>query len=99
MNIITPTEHEARTSTNNYEDGLVVLSSELQKKSKQKIFFLKLGDEGLLIHNMKKGKDVFATDRIGALNSAPLDVPGAVIPLLIASVLALRSGGSIWKQD
>ena len=97
MNIITPTEHEARTSTNNYEDGLVVLSSELQKKSKAKNIFLKLGDEGLLIHNMKKGKDVFATDRINALNSAPLDVSGAGDSLLIASVLALRSGGSIWE--
>ena len=98
MNIITPTEHEARISTNNYEDGLVVLSSELQKKSKAKNIFLKLGDEGLLIHNTKKkGKNVFVTDRINALNSAPLDVSGAGDSLLIASVLAIRSGGSIWE--
>ena len=67
-----------------------------KRNQKQKIY-LKLGDEGLLIHNMKKGKDVFATDRIGALNSAPLDVSGAGDSLLIASVLALRSGGSIWE--
>ena len=98
MNLITPTEHEARLSTRNNDDGLVVLSEELMKKSKSKNILLKLGADGLLIHNGKKQKGSILTDRINSLNSAPTDISGAGDSMLIASSLSLAAGANIWES-
>jgi len=97
MDLITPTEHEARISTRNGEDGLVVLAEALRQQSAAKNILLKLGEEGLLIHagNGKEGD--WLTDRVSALNSAPKDVAGAGDSLLIASAMTLASGGNIWE--
>ena len=97
MNLITPTEREARISTRNREDGLVVLAEELRSQSLAQNLLLKLGEEGLLIHASEKSRDGWLTDRVGALNSAPKDVAGAGDSLLITSAMALASGGSIWE--
>jgi len=94
MNLITPTEHEARISTKNYEAGLVILSEEIKKQSNAMNVLLKLGEEGLLINS---DNGTFLTDKIGALNSSPKDVSGAGDSLLITSALALTCGGTIWE--
>jgi rfaE bifunctional protein kinase chain/domain len=94
MNLITPTEHEARISTKNYEAGLVILSEEIKKQSSAMNVLLKLGEEGLLINSDNR---TFLTDKIGALNSSPKDVSGAGDSLLITSALALACGGTIWE--
>lgn len=94
MNLITPTEHEARISTKNYESGLVILSEEIKKQSSTMNVLLKLGEEGLLINS---NSETFLTDKIGALNTSPKDVSGAGDSLLITSALALSCGGSIWE--
>ncbi len=97
MNLLTPTEHEARISTRNHEDGLVILAELLKKQSASKNILLKLGDEGLLIHADSGKVGDWLTDRIGALNSAPKDVAGAGDSLLITSALTQASGGDIWE--
>ncbi len=94
MNLVTPTEMEARVSLRNSEDGLVILAEKLKRKSSAENILLKLGEDGLLIHS---GGDDWLTDRVGALNRAPQDVAGAGDSLLIASALALASGGNIWE--
>lgn len=48
--LITPTEREARTSTRNHEDGLVVLAEQPPQQASAENILLKLGVEGLLIH-------------------------------------------------
>ena len=97
MDLITPTEREARISTRNREDGLVVLAEDLRKQANAQNILLKLGEEGLLIHAGNSIDENWHTDRVGALNSAPKDVAGAGDSLLIASALTLASGGSIWE--
>jgi len=99
MDLITPTEHEARLCTRKHEDGLVVLSDEVQKKSLAKNILLKLGEEGMLIqpHNDGKTND-WKTDRIGAINKSPRDVSGAGDSLLIVSSMALALGANIWES-
>jgi sugar/nucleoside kinase (ribokinase family) len=73
------------------------MAETLRKQSEAKNIFLKLGEEGLLIH-ADNGSDMdWLTDRIGALNSAPRDVAGAGDSLLITSAMSLASGGSIWE--
>jgi len=97
MDLITPTEHEARISTRNREDGLVVLAEALRQQSAAKNILLKLGEEGLLIHAGDGKEDDWLTDRVGALNAAPRDVAGAGDSLLITSAMTLASGGNIWE--
>jgi rfaE bifunctional protein kinase chain/domain len=97
MNLLTPTEHEARISTRNRESGLVVLAEQLRKESIATNILLKLGEEGVLIHSNNENSSNWLTDRVNALNSAPKDVAGAGDSLLIASALVLASGGDIWE--
>jgi rfaE bifunctional protein kinase chain/domain len=96
MDLITPTEHEARLSTRNRDDGLVILAEALRKKSAARNVLLKLGAEGVLIHAYN-GKEEWLTDQVHALNSAAKDVAGAGDSLLIASAMTLSSGGNIWE--
>ncbi|MGK7873285.1 MAG: PfkB family carbohydrate kinase [Xenococcaceae cyanobacterium] len=97
MDLITPTEREARISTRNREDGLVVLAEKLRQQAKAHNILLKLGEEGLLIHAGNDIDQTWLTDQLGALNSAPKDVAGAGDSLLIASALTLASSGTIWE--
>lgn len=97
MDLLTPTEREARISTRNREDGLVVLADELHQQSSAKNILLKLGEEGLMIHAANGASSDWLTDRVGRLNTAPKDVAGAGDSLLIASALTLACGGSIWE--
>ena len=98
MNLITPTEREARISARNSEDGLIVLAEQLRQQSSAENILLKIGDEGVLIHaNDSNDDDSWLTDRVSALNSAPRDVAGAGDSLLISSALTMATGGSIWE--
>lgn len=97
MDLLTPTEREARISTRNREDGLVVLAEALRRQSSARNILLKLGEEGLLIHAGNGASPEWLTDRIGILNSAPKDVAGAGDSLLIASALTLACGSNIWE--
>ena len=97
MDLLTPTEREARISTRNHEDGLVVLAEALRAQSSARNILLKLGEEGLLIHAGNGNADDWLTDRVGALNTSPKDVAGAGDSLLITSALTLAGGGNIWE--
>jgi rfaE bifunctional protein kinase chain/domain len=96
-NLITPTEREARISSRNHEDGLVVLVEQLKKESCAQNIFLKIGEEGMLVHSGDINGNEFLTDRIYALNTSPRDVAGAGDSLLISGALTMAGGGSIWE--
>ncbi|MEY3694333.1 MAG: ADP-heptose synthase / D-glycero-beta-D-manno-heptose 7-phosphate kinase, partial [Pseudomonadota bacterium] len=57
MDLITPTEREARIATRDHEDGLVVLAEKLRKQAQAKNVLLKMGGEGLLIHAWDDAKE------------------------------------------
>jgi rfaE bifunctional protein kinase chain/domain len=98
MDLITPTEREARISTRNHEDGLVILAEALRLQSSAKNILLKLGEEGAMIHAVNgQAGDEWFTDRVNALNAVAKDVAGAGDSLLIASAMTLASGGNIWE--
>jgi bifunctional ADP-heptose synthase (sugar kinase/adenylyltransferase) len=96
MDLLTPTEHEARIATRNHQDGLVILAEQVRQQSGARNVLLKLGEEGMLILPTNEPGGGL-TDRLDALNTAPRDVAGAGDSLLIASALALASGGTIWE--
>ena len=96
MDLLTPTEHEARLSLRNHEDGLVVLAEKLRVRADARNIILKLGAEGALLHIQSDDQQLH-TDRIRELNSSPRDVAGAGDSLLISSAMTLAVGASPWE--
>ena len=97
IDLLTPTEREARVSTRDQESGLVVLAEAVRSNALVSKVLLKLGGEGLLIHSGKKSSQGWETDRIDALNQTPKDVAGAGDSMLVISAMALSLGCSIWE--
>lgn len=97
VDLLTPTEREARISTKNREDGIVVLTEQLRQQSQAKNILLKMGGNGLLIHPKNPGDSNWVTDQVEALNRLPKDVAGAGDSLLIGSALTLAAKGDIWE--
>jgi rfaE bifunctional protein kinase chain/domain len=96
VNLITPTEREARISMRNKDGGLIVLAEELRAQTGAKNVFLKMGGDGFIIH-APNNEDGWISDRVEALNNSPKDVAGAGDSLLTVSSMALVSGASIWE--
>ena len=98
MNLITPTEREARLACRNNEDGLIVLTSKLREECRAKNIIIKLGSLGMIIDVTNSKKNIHETDEIPILNNFPKDVVGAGDSLLILSALSLASGASPWES-
>ena len=96
MDFLFPTEHEARLSLRNYDDGLVVLSEKLSHQANAKNIFLKLGPEGVLLHLKNSASEHSQTDRLKALNKFPKDVSGAGDSMMITSLLSHSTGANEW---
>ena len=97
MDLLTPTEREARISTRNIEDGINVLAEQLRRSSAARNIFLKLGEEGALVCAELDQTQPWPPDRIEALNSNPKDVAGAGDSMLIAGSMALAVGATPWE--
>jgi rfaE bifunctional protein kinase chain/domain len=97
VDLLLPTEREARVSTQNREDGLVVLTEQLRQNSNAKVIFLKLGGDGVLIHAPNRSSNDYLTDQVEALNNFPVDVSGAGDSMLVTSALTFAVGGNVWE--
>lgn len=94
MNLITPTELEARLALKDKSSSLAVLSQNLQDAASAEQVIITLGSEGMLIQGPKDGS--MTTDRLPALNGSPRDVAGAGDSLFCLTSLALAAGADIW---
>jgi rfaE bifunctional protein kinase chain/domain len=97
MDLLTPTEREARLSVRNSGDGLNVLGETLRSAADARHVILKLGQEGALVCPSTGPDQPWPPDQIEALNPNPKDVAGAGDSMLIASGMALAAGASIWE--
>ncbi len=95
MDLITPTEREARLGLQDHESGLVYLLDTLQTVSKAKNIILKMGEDGILINSANE-QTGFKTDKVEALNPNPVDVSGAGDSMLISTSMALAAGANIF---
>jgi bifunctional ADP-heptose synthase (sugar kinase/adenylyltransferase) len=95
MSLITTKEREARLGICDQEIGLVELAEKLRIKSETRNVFLKIGEEGVLIHAETFSDSNWLTDRIPALNAIAVDVAGAEDSLLLASAMSLAGGATI----
>ena len=102
MDLIIPTEREARISLRNNEDGLIVIAEKLIQESKSKNLILKLGADGILIEDsiIKPAYKIRNryTDRLPSFNNTPQDVAGAGDSMLVGSSLTLAAKGNIWES-
>jgi len=97
MDLLTPTEREARLSTKNISDGLNVLAEKLRVGADAGNVILKLGQEGALVCPSRDSRQRWSPDQIEALNGDPKDVSGAGDSMLVAAGMALTVGASIWE--
>jgi len=97
VSLITPTEHEARHSINNYSDGLVRLSDKIREITRSENVVVTLAGEGLLVTTLDENGDM-TNDRLPALQSVPVDPAGAGDALLVTAAMGLAAGGTIWES-
>jgi rfaE bifunctional protein kinase chain/domain len=99
MVLITPTEREARLAVQDFDSGLVVLAKQLSSKCHAQHVVITLGAEGLLIQSGLAESNMWPTDRLPALNKAPIDVAGAGDSFLTCASMALATGANIWQAS
>ena len=95
MDLITPTEREARLALGDPNSGLAVLAEELHRKADADNVVITLGAEGMLV-NARDGENM-QTDRLRAFNNTPRDVAGAGDSFLTLAALCMRAGGNVWE--
>jgi rfaE bifunctional protein kinase chain/domain len=96
VDMITPTEWEARVATKDYNSGLVNLAEVLAERTKTENVLLTLGKEGMLIHT-SCSINRWVTDQLQSMNLAPKDVAGAGDSTLICASMGLAAGYDIWQ--
>jgi rfaE bifunctional protein kinase chain/domain len=98
MLLLTPTEREARLAVRDFGSGLVVLAEVLRNSARAKNVVVTLGSEGILVHAGQAGPGGWPTDRLPALNRAPMDPAGAGDSFLSCASMALVAGADIWQS-
>ena len=98
MRLVTPTEREARLAVRDFNSGLVVLAEVLRKSARARNVVITLGAEGVLVHAGQAGPGGWPTDRLPALNRAPMDPAGAGDSFLTCASMALVTGADIWQS-
>ncbi|HBJ82279.1 MAG TPA: ADP-heptose synthase [Verrucomicrobiales bacterium] len=99
MDLLTPTEMEARVSTRDHESGLVTLAESLRRQAGARNVFLKLGGEGMMVHVAKNCGEDWLTDQLPSFNRRPKDTAGAGDSLLAAAAITLALGGDMWQAS
>ncbi len=97
MNLITPTEREARLACRDNEGGLITIAEKLRRESIAHNIIIKLGSLGLIVDINNKKNGVHETDKIPVLNNFAKDVVGAGDSLLTLTALSLASGANAWE--
>ncbi|WP_111976501.1 PfkB family carbohydrate kinase [Algibacillus agarilyticus] len=102
MDLITPTEREARLAINNTKDGLVLLAEKLRKKCKAKHIVITLAEDGAFLHKPNiedSALESWDNDKIAALADKAIDPAGAGDCFLASSALALATGTHFWQSS
>ena len=89
VNLITPTEIEARVELKDYSSGLAVIAENLRIKLNPQVILIKVGADGLVIGGINSNGESIVLDALPSLNLNPIDVSGAGDSLLAAASLAL----------
>ncbi|MDC0253343.1 PfkB family carbohydrate kinase [Bacteriovoracales bacterium] len=97
IDLITPTEKEARISLSDPSSGLEKLAQSLIDKTNNKNIVITLGEQGLLVYS-KTNTKYFSSEFFPALVSDPKDVAGAGDAMLTGFSLGLSLGLTILES-
>ena len=93
FSLICPTEREARIALGNQNDGLEYVANLLLEKTSTPNIVLKLGGDGFIAYQGKKGVEGFVQrQHFPALTPNPIDVAGAGDALLATMAVGLSQG-------
>jgi rfaE bifunctional protein kinase chain/domain len=99
VDLVTPTEVEARLELRDQISGLAVIADKLRSKIKSKSIIIKLGADGLVINGEKSDGTLLSLDALPSLNENPVDVSGAGDSLLAAASLAITIENNLAKAS
>lgn len=91
VNLITPTEWEARIAVSDNSIGLPILLRRLSSVTKAESIILTLGKDGVLVYDSEED----SLDALPSINARPLDISGAGDSLMCVSGMALALGADI----
>ncbi len=92
LDLITPTEREARIALQNNDDGLIIIADKLKNICLANNIILTLGGSGILMYDNATDRD-----RLPTFNQNPLDVAGSGDSLYITAAMTLALKGNIWS--
>lgn len=96
MQLITPTEREARLALRDQRSGLAVIAEALRKKADASNVVITLGSEGILVHAYNSVD--WVADQLPSFNSTPKDTAGAGDSFFTCAAMGLCSGLDIWRS-
>ena len=96
MQLITPTEREARLALHDQRSGLAVIAEALRKKAEASNVVITLASEGVLVHAYNASD--WLTDQLPSFNSTPKDTAGAGDSFFMCAAMGLCSGLDIWRS-
>jgi rfaE bifunctional protein kinase chain/domain len=98
VQLVTPTEHEARIELRNETDGIAMITQKLSQSLDISSVILKLGADGVLLGGFSENNEAHKTNQIPAANQNAIDVSGAGDSLLAVSSLAMASGCKLYES-
>ena len=97
VDLITPTEIEARLELKDQQSGLAVIIEKLRQSILAGSIILKLGSDGVLLNGTNLEGIPIRMDALPSFNSNPVDTSGAGDSLLSAAALSLAVDRDIYK--
>jgi rfaE bifunctional protein kinase chain/domain len=97
VDLMTPTEIEARLELKDQQSGLAVVIENLRQSTLAQSIILKLGADGVLINGTDSSGEPMRMDALPSFNSNPIDTSGAGDSLLSAAALSLSVDGDLYK--
>lgn len=98
LDMIFPTEKEARIALRNKDDSLEYLSREILEISRCSDLVIKLGKDGLIAY-MRGESSVIESEHFPALNENAVDVAGAGDSLLASMSLSICAGANVMEAS
>ena len=99
VDLVTPTETEARLELKDQISGLAVIADKLRSKINSKSIIIKLGADGLVINGVKSDVTLLSLDALPSFNQSPVDVSGAGDSMLAAASLAITIENNLAKAS
>ncbi len=96
VNLITPTEHEARVELKDFTSGIVKISLDLIKQTRIQNLMLTLNKEGVLIQGGSQYNS--QTEKLPSLCKLAKDPAGCGDAFLITSSMAMSCGATLWES-